>query len=293
MTLPEHLLKAALLGTAKQPFASESVLSDASALSLGDETPEAQLLLSVVTLKLDQRAGYIAGHNPLPLPDACVPETTSVCSERAMRPLRLMIKGIHTFALKEWLITTIKARHHVQADVIPNLLLLGLNRKELRPYLLPVLGQRGLWLSLEILNQNWKWVFDTPDYPIDDVIAFEQLHEQEVLTQLREKPLNQLLPQVNSWFKNRLVWSDELVEALLHNMETVQPRSNGGWWFNNFVSQLTSYSYFFPLHQHKEIKRRLEASPKFNSGTAYITEGLQVIYDFRRHMIEAIQAREE
>src|SRR5579859_230571 len=130
MSLPEQIMKSAILGTARQSFNS-------------DADSESQLLIAAVRSTLRQKAGYVPGYSALPLSERCDSDSTQPCSESAMHYLRLLLMGIHGDALTEWLIEAYRAGVHVQAELLPKLLLLGQNQPALRPYLAPVLGQRG------------------------------------------------------------------------------------------------------------------------------------------------------
>jgi hypothetical protein len=295
MALPDHLIKAALLGTQKESFSAESVLGEATALSLQNESPEAQLLLAAATLKLREKAGYTAAQSHLPLPSVCEAESLQPCSPQAARILHLMLSGgVHRYALKEWLIEAARARRQAPVDLLPNLLLLGLKQPSLRPYLLHVLGQRGSWLGLEIINQNWKWPFNLDLHSVDGLIAFDRHYEFEVIRALKKNFLNEGFQALASWLKHRLVWSDELTNVFLQSLEAIQkPQWSTSWWVSYYGQRILPYAYFFPLHRTSEIQQRIKGAAAFGADAQDLTERIGGIADFRTSMIQAFHTHKE
>ena len=108
-----------------------------------------------------------------------------------------MLSGVHYYALHEWLIAAREAGYHAPVELLPKLLILGQKRENLRYFLAPVIGVRGMWLALEISNQNWNWALETPEYDLEDILAMERLQEIEMIKQLQAKPLDELIHRIS------------------------------------------------------------------------------------------------
>jgi len=272
MPLPPQLMKSALLGTARQPYETE------------DAPAEGQLLLTVARNLLREKAGYLPERMERPLPDRCAPDTTTTCSESALEYLRLILSGRHRLALIEWLVEAIRARRHVREDFLPRLLLLGQKRVDLRPYLLSLVGQRGMWLALEIRDQNWKWVFDTPESHLDDLIQLGQLGELELRQQLTSTSFEKITPMNDRWLRHRHIWSQPLMELFLERWETAIA-ANSKISIEYYSRGWIPCIYFFPLSMRQEATARLV---QIKGQPEWFIDSMKVIYNFRERMIQAV-----
>jgi hypothetical protein len=282
--ISEETLKALMLGTARHAIPTESV-SNAEAVS------EAQFLIEFAASGLRQRAGYVPMHDPRAIKDVAPNESTRECSAESMRHLNLMLQYKHWQALQEWFIAVIEAHVHVRAEVLPRLLYLGLRKPALRPFLLPILGERGLWLAIEIKNQNWKWVFSTSPDEWREIVA---KHHRE--QRAKAKTFNH--KTVHAWeteFKrcNTFgVWSDVLVNAILTNMSQLEvPKYKG--WGSFYVKTFTDAAYFYPLGRADEILRRFMDAAVFTPDLNDLPKMTKGILDFRRDMLAALKGDAE
>lgn len=290
MSLPEPLLRMALLGSEKSQNSPDIALQT----EFQSESPEAQLLLTVCQTILREQAGYVARQSPLPLRTPCGPASTTRCSDSAMRYLRLMLRGVHSFALQEWCIVAQQAGQHVQEDVLPKLLNLGQNQSFLRPFLLSVLGERGMWLVLEITNQNWWWVFDTPSSALADVIARKQQQEPEIAEHLvwgSSVPAQGLSSEVQ---RHRIAWSPRLTTTLLDALQAIPSRQKQQWLLDHLARQIVPLIYFFPLEIQSEILKCFNRAPAFSrENHVYLLECATIVFEFRRNMLNALHAPKE
>ncbi len=289
MYLPEDIKKVALLGTLKQPWSPTP--TPFNMLPSEEIPPEGQLLLEVCNLNMRAYAGYVPGSDHLPLPIVEPSGTTTCCSDLAMSHLRLMLSGVHQYVLKEWLITANRMNYHVREDVLPRLLLLGQKHEDMRPYLLSVIGERGMWLASEITNQNWGWVLETPQYNLDDVMEYERLQEYAIIERLRGEKLDVLRAEFSQWSKYRLVWSYELTEAFIASLERVEPPPHwsGTWWAEAMIRNIQPLAHFFPLDRVQQMCDRIKAAPAFSAKDGDISfEDFYMIWRFRQGMLDAL-----
>lgn len=163
----QGLVSRALVGTARQPSAQglpEEPLSDL-AMQLNEQAPEPGLIGMAVLLSLYRRAGHVPAiveHPPVP---PCEHDDMPCCSPRASQHLALMLRGQQREILPEWLQVAARAGVRVADQHLPDLLELGVARKDLRGEVLALLGKRGRWLAA----QNPEW-----EYAIADLSSVEQ-----------------------------------------------------------------------------------------------------------------------
>jgi hypothetical protein len=280
--IPENLIREAMLGTAKSGSSEE------------------QLLLTVCNSMLREQAGYVAQIAHLPLPEPCVTTETTPCTNNAMRYLRLMLKSIHANALQEWCVIVSQAGQHVQEDALPKLLTFGQKYEKLRPLLRPILGERGVWLAGEITNQNWKWVLETPAYPIHQVVETLQQQEESWIEQLNTVPLVKTDQLMIDLQKQRWPWSAAITSALVNrlaqlqeeNSKTTPPVRSQSWRMNYSVWRITPLTYFFPLEMCPGILEQVGRYPTDDIVRTEFVEKTAVILHFRQAMLNAIYNKE-
>ncbi|MEM6430793.1 MAG: DUF5691 domain-containing protein [Deinococcota bacterium] len=152
----DKLSVAALLGTERQPYTSQLVLSGIS----GEATSEAQLLADAATLGLQRKAGRLpqvaegSFQTLTPCPEDSLPMAVDSLH------LRQLVQGERGDSpLKEWLELCQQAGKRLHITCLPDALSYGRYNVDIRPYISAVLGERGRWLAS--LNQDWRWVRDT------------------------------------------------------------------------------------------------------------------------------------
>ena len=151
----DALLKRALIGTAKHPELTLEAGSDIDALLGGIATAdmEERLLLAAGARSIYQQAGQLPRDNVAALEPA-PPSRNVLRSPRLIHLLHQAMQAQKQDLLQEFL----KALqlHHVALpyEVLPQAL--NITSTRLREELLPVLGERGRWLSQ--WNPRWQWV---------------------------------------------------------------------------------------------------------------------------------------
>lgn len=284
MSLSEKLIKSAVLGTNKHPITVDQA-----------DTPEAQLLLDVANQKLRDRLGYVPMKEHLLLSQPEKFEEQYV-SQKAMDYLRLILSGVHHYALHEWLITATQHGLVVREDILPTLLRIGNNVYYLRHFILPVLGYKGMKLAADITNQNWNWALESVQYMLEENIDYERLREEDMIKQLRSAPLHNLREHYNEWRKYRMQWSAELVNAFINSFSEIKPRQSTmySWWSASLSRDLMPYAYFMPVDMWDHIDSQLMDSEIISSGGATdILATFRIIWKFRRDMLATLTINQE
>lgn len=117
--------------------------------------PESGLWLSLATVDVWERSGFMPGAAPqtrlAPSPD----ETLRPCPARAEALLAMLLRGLYPADLvRPWLGELARHGSRVPARFLPRLLDMATRQRELRAGLLPVLGERGRWLAR--LEPQWN-----------------------------------------------------------------------------------------------------------------------------------------
>ena len=160
----DSLLQVALAGTsraAKGPVRTGTTLDELIEKMHGVE-PERALLLAAGARAVYRKAGL----RPSTLPEAmpAPPEHVPHCPPRVAELLGQFLSEKRDALLLEALERLRLAGMMVPAELLPALL--SLRGAALRSALLPVLGQRGIWLAAQ--NPEWRWV---QDYLVPDATA--------------------------------------------------------------------------------------------------------------------------
>jgi hypothetical protein len=150
----DDLLKTALVGTAKQP-GSQFTAQEADLLlqNRRPDTPEQDLLLRAGLLFLYHQSGLTARSGISSLPPA-PPDPNPLRSPRLIQILRQCLTPEAKPLLVEFLHALQAAQLTFPHELLPSAL--ELTDPQVRECLLPVLGQRGRWLSQ--FNPPWSWV---------------------------------------------------------------------------------------------------------------------------------------
>ncbi len=166
----DTLLSVALTGTSRAasgPVRTGTTL-DELIEKLIDVEPERALLLAAGARAVYRKAGL----RPSALPQAvpAPPERLSTCSSRAADLLGQLLSQKGDALLLEALERLRLASMRVPFELLPALL--SLRGAALRSALLPVLGQRGVWLAAQ--NPEWRWV---QDHLVPDATAGLEVHQ--------------------------------------------------------------------------------------------------------------------
>jgi hypothetical protein len=128
---------------------------DALATQLPTDNTGRSLLLTAGAWAIYRQAGYCAEPAPK-MPQLAPAEVLASCSAKAAHLLANLLQGEHSEVLPEALECLQQAHLRLPYDLLPQALIYGTKNKEVRSALVPVLGERGRWLSQ--FNQEWKWV---------------------------------------------------------------------------------------------------------------------------------------
>lgn len=128
---------------------------DALATQLPTDNTERSLLLTAGAWAVYRQAGYCAELAPT-IPQLAPAEVLASCSAKAALLLANLLQGEHREVLPEVLERLQQAHLRLPHELLPQALAYGTYNKEIRTALVPVLSERGRWLSQ--FNQEWKWV---------------------------------------------------------------------------------------------------------------------------------------
>lgn len=151
------LISSAIVGTGQQGNAQlrTNTPVDALAEQLTDLTTERKILLTAGAWATYCRAGASAqAASAAPTPAS--PEALPACSSKAAQLLANLLGGDAHELLPEALTLLKQGGMRLPYTLLPTALKHGAQHKELRPLLIPVLGERGRWLSQ--FNKEWAWV---------------------------------------------------------------------------------------------------------------------------------------
>lgn len=178
-SLWKPLLQAALPGTAQAPAPGALGLPELEALNqtLPASSPEDQLLNQAAAVALFQRAGHSPLRTGHDLPAPATAEVQELLPESLQRIWRRLAQAWSiTRSKPDWRLLQHEALNAFNQGgwrfphaLLPELLEVGnewgRDDAQLRLKILPLLGQRGLWLgggtaTAQTVRQPWNWVFD-------------------------------------------------------------------------------------------------------------------------------------
>lgn len=151
----EQLVATALVGTAQRPNADTSTGTPLDAVTgalIADGTERA-VLLQAGAWAVYTQAGYVA-ERECPAVEPAPEETMPACSQSAGLLLDSLLTGMQSPLVPEALVRLRRAGLRLPHDVLP--VALAIRDEGARAALLPVLGERGRWLSQ--FNPAWSWV---------------------------------------------------------------------------------------------------------------------------------------
>ncbi len=154
----DSLVSAALVGTARQPNPALATGTPLDGLlsALPETSIERQVLLVAGLWAAYRDAGRTAQEAP-PAPEPAPPETLPVCSPGAAALLRRMLDREGSRLLPEALERLRRAGRILPPELLAAAL--GTQSSEVRAALVPVLSERGRWLSR--FNPAWRWVAES------------------------------------------------------------------------------------------------------------------------------------
>jgi len=150
----DELLKSALVGTATQPLARETMHPADAVFGTMDTDAERLLLLKAGVRAVWRQAGYVPRRD-LPLLPPSPPDAASSWNELAVAALRAALTGEAKDLLPEFLERLAATGRTLPPELLPDALAPIARSNELRAMIRPVLGERGRWLAR--LNPDWSW----------------------------------------------------------------------------------------------------------------------------------------
>ena len=156
----EALVKAVLLGTqrlGKRPLAEIVPLSEEMEPLIDGDSLEVEILQALAIASVQRRAGRVFPRVGDETMLAVAPEDRLPrCSAVARDLLQECLQGEEVEErLRLWLGWAQEVGVRVPPEFLPDLLEVGRQSRELRPLLLPVLGDRGYWLAAQ--NPDWAY----------------------------------------------------------------------------------------------------------------------------------------
>ncbi len=181
----------------------------ASALALVDASDAERALLASAAIAsaydLAGRLPFRSAQTPRALPAVVDAEDSAEAPQRVGQFLTIMLGGVNSEVLREWLQLVTERGWRVPSPLLPQLLETGRTAPYLRRVILPALGARGRWLAAR--NDDWSYASGIASF--DEVAAREvwqtgtPTERAEVLTLARAN---------NATFGRALLestWSDE------------------------------------------------------------------------------------
>lgn len=257
------------------------------------ESASAQLMLKVAHTSIRSMIGYVVARDHTDMPEANGYDNTLLCSNLAMEHLHLILSGVHRLALREWLVTANFSGKQVHTVVIPALLSLGYRHAKLRPYIVRLVGQRGIWLASQIKRTNWNWLLDLQGLTLVEVIQqekrdYEAFEDAKIRKQLYRYPISRLKSDFAVWMKHHVVWSELFAEAFLFSLSEIPDRV--GYRRPKIPGAFIPMLYFFPLSMKAEIRAHLILLQPYNNHRGrHLLKAAKVIWEFRESMMQTLR----
>ena len=168
-------------GQAGAPHPADGLERLLAGISSSD--PESCLLAAAGAAALWKLAGHRLTTDSHPLPEVCEYDTAPALGAAATGFLEIMLAGVHSTALPEFLEAAGQAGKRAPNELLPELLDLAARDRTYRQLALNVIGRRGIWLAER--NPSWRAMIAGRD----DDSAWETGNRDErlaVLSALRE-----------------------------------------------------------------------------------------------------------
>lgn len=151
----KEILQTALAGTARREAPSSDAPPDALVQELHEPETERALLLRAGAWSVYGQAGAVARPGRS-LPNPAPPDDRPACNARAVQLVDELLTGQQEDLLLEALVRLKAEGLRLPPALLPAAL--SVRREEVRAAVLPVIGERGRWLSR--FNSEWSWVDD-------------------------------------------------------------------------------------------------------------------------------------
>jgi hypothetical protein len=164
-TLWQDAVRAALLGTERQPPAWSAAAGDSTPLeralgALADRPAEPRLLAGAAVLALFRAAGFRPATDPRPAPPPA-PAAARACRPEAAAVLNGLLRESSVPLVAEWLALAGAAGCGAPAELLPALLDFGGRQPAAREAVAAGLDDRGRWLAAQ--NPDWAFALDADE----------------------------------------------------------------------------------------------------------------------------------
>ncbi len=281
--IPLPLKRAATLGTERTPDL---------ALEMPAPSPEGQLLLAVSNAELTVYAQGTDGHDHRVLFDDAPPDNRPAVRE--LWPLRAMLAQKNHFyqrALPEYLMTLAEYDLRVPDQLLPSLLMLGLRKPFLRPYVMMATGPRARWLASRIGYMDWGWMLQ----PTPNIATYEAAAHAAIEDALLNGDENSVFTAMH---RTNATWDLGFAMAVMTDLRVVfrQGRLAHLQFMMGRVLQLTAFRW--PLDDeaiHSAYMMEFQALAETIHGSRYTwyrwtgpNRAVEAIFTFRRQMLESV-----
>ena len=218
----QPIVKTALIGTQRESLPLIPAGSPLTELLAQIDTaePESALLSIAGVMALHEQAGHMSAQITTPQPTIPSNDEKPEPPIHIGRKLSKLLEGQYAGILSEFLQALGEAGYRIPTPYLPNMLDKGAKMITLRPFLLPVLGQRGHQLAA----QNVKWAYGVLDTATCHTII-AQWHQTEpskryaLLRQLREiAPEKGLQTLETTWRSETDMVRSQLIKLLNINI---------------------------------------------------------------------------
>jgi hypothetical protein len=155
----ERVVRAALLGTERQPAPADASTGDpaldGAVAALAEGPAEARLLGTAALLDAWRRAGRRAGRTAAAAPEPAPEDEARICSPLAARVLREILAGAPAPLLAEWMTLARQAGVVPPHELLPELLRFGMRHADVHGAVAEGIGPRGRWLAA--MNPAWGY----------------------------------------------------------------------------------------------------------------------------------------
>jgi len=184
MKVWEEIVNKALMGSEKASLTSADLPAEIAAEFVVEECPEREdtfLKIAALTYQFRQSGALPGKANHATLAMAA-PESLPYCSTKANAVLKTLLEEELPALLVFWLKLCLSKQQLAHPEMVPALLNIVARRKEFRPVVLIVVGERGKWLCS--LNPDWNFsLTDTNAEKIWNEGSMEE--RREILRYLR------------------------------------------------------------------------------------------------------------
>jgi hypothetical protein len=163
MSLWTEIVNTAVIGYARKPLSLTGMTGELGGLlaRLDQNDREGALLGAAAPVWQYEQAAALPMKDTRPLPEACEPDDTPRCSERAAAYLAMILREDYSELLPEWVAKAAAAGRRAPEELLPELLEFGRKRWREPREILPALGVRVRWLAAQ--NPAWAYASDRLD----------------------------------------------------------------------------------------------------------------------------------